>query len=346
LNIYTKTGDTGQTMLQDGVLIPKHHPVIKALAALDELNSVLGITISQLPPADSPELIQIQKNIMSVMSFLSAASEKTLHNGINTNFDDLFINETKHLESSIDKLSAMIPTIKSFVTYGTCPQSANLDLARAVARRSETYLSQAAKISDYARGAFPYINRLSDFLYMKARYADFEYSVVQTVQKEFVQQSSTVEQKNLSSVIPANNQNGTDITLSQAKTILEKIECKAKAMNLSIVAACCNTAGNPIAVHVMDGALLVSYEAAAAKAYTAAALKMPTMDLSKLVQPGQSFYGLEALGSGKILPIGGGVPLFDQSGRIIGAIGVSGGTAEQDHYLADFISEKEQPNAN
>jgi len=320
LSIYTKIGDKGQTMLQDNVLIPKHHPIIKALAVLDELNAHLGIIKSQLPSTQpAAEFEQIQKTIMAIMSIVSTASYKKSHN--NVNFNDLFNEETKALESEIDKLNAMIPSINAFVTYGTCPQSANMDLARAVTRRAETYLSQAVEESDYAKGASSYINRLSDFLYIKARYIDFEYSVIQAVQEAL---KGTIDKAAL------------PITLTQAKSLLEKIESKAKTLNLPIVAVCCNAAGNPIAVHVMDDALLVSYDAAIAKAYTAAALKMPTADLTGLVQPGQPFYGLEALGNGKILPIGGGVPLFDQSGRLIGAIGVSGGTAKQDHNLANM----------
>jgi len=85
----------------------------------------------------------------------------------------------------------------------------------------------------------------------------------------------------------------------------------------------------------MDGTLPISPEAAMAKAFTAAVVKMPTLELSKLVQPGQPFFGLESLGGGKLLPIGGGVPLYNQAGQLVGAIGVSGGTAQQDHKLAE-----------
>jgi len=338
MSIYTKTGDKGQTMLQDGVLIPKHHPIVQTLAALDELNAHFGTIKSKLPPTESlAEFEQIQKNIMAVMSLLSTASNKKLRKNHDINLDNLFADETKSLEVAIDRLGAMIPPIKAFVAYGTCPLSADYDLARAVARRAETCLSQAADVSDYAAGVFPYINRLSDYLYMKARYADFENTITQAVQEALLGHSPKIKAREPSSLTKTSDPKyDSDINLSQAKALLEKIEGKAKELNLPIVAVCCNAAGNPIALHVMEGALLVSYEAAIAKAYTAAALKMPTAELSKLVQPGQPFYGLSALGGGKILPIGGGVPLFNQAGRVIGAIGVSGGTAQEDHELANF----------
>ncbi|MCL2572410.1 MAG: ATP:cob(I)alamin adenosyltransferase [Defluviitaleaceae bacterium] len=290
-------------MLQDGILIPKHHPIIKALAALDELNAHLGQVGS--------EFEEIQKNIMKAMSLISTTSKN--HKSIIQT--DYFQEETKALEQNIDHYTSMMPRQTSFVTYGNCPKSTSLDLARAVARRAETYLSKAAEVSDYALWVFPYINRLSDFLYVMARYTDFEFSIVQAVQDAIGGQPQ-------------------ELNLASAKAIIEKIEYKAKDINLPVVVACCDAGGNPIAVHVMDGALLVSYEAAIAKAYTAAALKMPTADTSKLVQPGQPFYGLESLGGGKILPIGGGIPIFNNQGHLLGAIGVSGGTAQQDHELA------------
>ena len=314
MSIYTKTGDKGKTMLQDGVPIPKHHVIIQALAALDELNSYIGIVKSQQP---SEELDAIQKNLMTATSLLSTKSSKAAH-FYPQGLEEYFSEETKKLEAKIDEINSIMPEIKSFVTYGTCPQSAALDLARAITRRAETQLSQAAEKSDYAKAAFPYINRLSDYLYTKARYADFVYNVTQEVQKALN--------------LPPHETDG--LTLNKAKHLLEQIEHEAHKTHLPIVAAICNAAGNPVAVHVMDNALLISYEAAIAKAYTAAALKMPTSAVSKLVQPGQPFYGLESIGGGKIVPIGGGVPLFNNQGQLIGAIGVSGGTAEQDEKLA------------
>ena len=304
MKIYTKTGDNGKTKLQDGKPIPKHHPIIQALAALDELCVHIGAN-------KQPD--EIQKNIMTAMSIISTTSEKKHHTS--EGWDEYFSDATKKLEDEIDKTNSMLPPAKNFVTYGTCPESAVLDITRAVTRRAETMLSQAAEHSNYAQYALPYINRLSDYLYVKARYADFEHSIIKAVQN----------------ILGENTPTG-NLPLSHAKKILEKIEHKATKINLPIAAAICNAAGQPIAVHTMDNALLVSHEAAISKAYTAAALRMPTAELSKLVQPGQPFYGLEAMG--KILPIGGGVPIYDSNNQLIGAIGVSGGTTDEDHKLA------------
>ena len=121
------------------------------------------------------------------------------------------------------------------------------------------------------------------------------------------------------------------MTLDMAKVIVDAVEKRAQAEGKRAVIAVAGADGNPVAVHVMDGAFLVSYEVAVKKAYTAVAVKMSTMDLSVLCRPGGTFYGLQALD--KVITFGGGIPLV-RNGVIVGAIGVSGGTGEEDHSLA------------
>ena len=125
------------------------------------------------------------------------------------------------------------------------------------------------------------------------------------------------------------------ITLQLAKQLMEIIEKRAEAVGLKAVIALCNAHGNPIAVHCMDDAFLVSYDVATKKAYTSVAVKMSTMELSKIAQPVQTFYGVDKLDGGKIIIFGGGIPL-KVDGKIVGGLGISGGTGEQDHDLALF----------
>ena len=124
---------------------------------------------------------------------------------------------------------------------------------------------------------------------------------------------------------------GASLDLACAKTIIEAVEIRAREQGKAAVVAVCNAEGNPIAVQVMDGAFLVSYDVAVKKAYTAVAVKMSTMELSALCQPGGTFYGLQALD--KVITFGGGIPLYSD-GVIVGGLGVSGGTGEEDHDLA------------
>lgn len=85
----------------------------------------------------------------------------------------------------------------------------------------------------------------------------------------------------------------------------------------------------------MDGAYIASYDIAVNKTFTSASLKMSTAKLSKLSQPGQPLYGIQHTNEGKIVIFGGGEPL-ETEGSIIGALGVSGGSAEEDTALAAY----------
>lgn len=125
------------------------------------------------------------------------------------------------------------------------------------------------------------------------------------------------------------------LNLHTAKQLMEIIERRAEALGQKAVIALCNAHGNPIAVHCMDDAFLVSYDVATKKAYTSVAVKMSTMELSKLAQPGGTFYGVDKLDGGRIVIFGGGIPL-KVDGEIVGGLGISGGTGEEDHDLAVF----------
>jgi len=122
-----------------------------------------------------------------------------------------------------------------------------------------------------------------------------------------------------------------NLSLEKARKIIRAGEKKAKEMNLSAVFAVVNSEGSLIIEERMDNAILVSVEVAYKKAYTAAALKLNTQDLTALVQPGAMFYGLQS--DPKYIVFGGGM-LLKVDGKIVGAIGVSGGSAQEDIEIA------------
>jgi len=122
-----------------------------------------------------------------------------------------------------------------------------------------------------------------------------------------------------------------DLSLEKARKIVRVGEKKAKEMNLSAVFTIVNSEGNLIIEERMDNAILVSIDVAYKKAYTAAALKLNTEDLTALVQPGAMFYGLQS--DPKYIVFGGGM-LLKVNGKIVGAVGVSGGTAQEDIEIA------------
>ena len=122
-----------------------------------------------------------------------------------------------------------------------------------------------------------------------------------------------------------------NLSLEKARKIIRAGERKAKEMNIAAVFAVVNPEGNLIIEERMDNAILVSIEVAYKKAYTAAALKLNTEDLTALVQPGAMFYGLQS--DPKYIVFGGGM-LLKVNGKIVGAVGVSGGTAQEDIEIA------------
>ena len=132
-----------------------------------------------------------------------------------------------------------------------------------------------------------------------------------------------------------NINNKYEMSLSIAKRLTEKVELEAKRIGLNVVIAVSNSAARPVLVECMDNSYIASYDIAFNKAYTAVALKMSTIDLKALSQPNQSLYGIQFTNDGKIVIFGGGIPL-KVNGKIVGGLGISGGSEEQDTYLAAY----------
>ena len=130
-----------------------------------------------------------------------------------------------------------------------------------------------------------------------------------------------------------------DMTLDMALAISEAVRAKASEIGVKAVVAVSNRGANPVLVQCMDDSYIASYDIALNKAYTSVALKMPTWKLSELAKPGSSLYGIQFTNQGKIVIFGGGEPLFNRKGEIIGAIGVSGGSESEDTALAAYGKE-------
>lgn len=125
------------------------------------------------------------------------------------------------------------------------------------------------------------------------------------------------------------------MTLELARKIAKAVEEKAEEIGVKAVVAISNEGANPVLVECTDDSYIASYDIALNKAYTSVALKMSTKKLSTLAQPNGELYGIQFTNEGKIVIFGGGVPLVS-NGRIIGGLGVSGGSEEQDTFLADY----------
>ncbi|MEK3723101.1 heme-binding protein [Paenibacillus sp. FSL H8-0034] len=124
------------------------------------------------------------------------------------------------------------------------------------------------------------------------------------------------------------------LTLEIAKVLLEAAERKAKEMGLADDIAIVDDGANLIAFHRMDTARIAGIDIAQNKAWTSVAMKMPTSNLAQAALPGSPSFGINTTNHGKIVILGGGIPLM-KDGLIIGGIGVSGGTSAQDIEVAN-----------
>lgn len=130
-----------------------------------------------------------------------------------------------------------------------------------------------------------------------------------------------------------------EMTLEAALLLADKVKEKAKEMGVNAVVAISSKAGNPVLVECMDDSYIASYDIAVQKAFTVVSLKMSTSTLKPLAQPGGSLYGIQFTNGGKIVIFGGGEPLTNANGEIVGGLGVSGGSEAQDSALAAYGKE-------
>ena len=124
------------------------------------------------------------------------------------------------------------------------------------------------------------------------------------------------------------------LNLALARTLIAAAEQKAREIGQPMNIAVVDAGGNLIAHVRMDGAWIGSIDIAINKAFTARAFDISTKDLGENSQPGQQFYGIHASNGGRGMIFAGGIPL-KQGGVVVGAIGVSGGSGEQDQAVAE-----------
>ena len=124
------------------------------------------------------------------------------------------------------------------------------------------------------------------------------------------------------------------VTLDAAQKIVDGARAKADEIGVPMNIAVVDEGNNLTAFGRMDGAWLGSIDISQNKAYTARSFDMTTKDLAPLAQPNQPLYGIEASNQGRLIVFAGGIPLMDGD-AVVGAVGVSGGSVEQDHEVAE-----------
>ena len=390
MEVYTGYGDKGMTDLSHTKNVSKSDDRICLMGSVEELMSHIG-------------LVRVLVDDVDVVRMLEKISEtlKKIIDGVSDPYNREFkVSEdrTELLEEEIGRMKEIFSGEKLPILPGDSRVAAEVDVTRAVARRAERELALVSVKFGSDTGAKKYMNRLSDYFYVLARYVDVakikekKAEAAESVQgavrsenagTEIVEntvnvatnasvanaggqdpqlaqkndvQAFNVQDKTVTTTAGGNTamaQNDSmaantamiqevlkrmgiqgRITLDSAKRLIEKIEQEALRRNKPSVIAVCSPDGNPVAVHVMDGSFLVSFDMAVKKAYTSVAVKMSTMELSRLTQPGQTFYGLGKM-SDNIVIFGGGVPL-KVGDTIIGGLGISGGTGEEDNSLAEY----------
>lgn len=170
MKIYTKQGDAGMTSLLGEQQVSKTDDRIELLGTIDELSSFIGLAKAAIIEENKKEqLSYIQQILMQIMVGISDSScEEYRMNEV----------ELPKLEKAIDEVEQEFPRMKTFVLYGECEISARLDVARAVARRAERLFHKVNSNYKTDEKAIQYMNRLSDYLYILARYEDYKYKQI------------------------------------------------------------------------------------------------------------------------------------------------------------------------
>lgn len=168
LKIYTKTGDGGKTSLIGGTKVPKSHIRIESYGTVDELNSWIGLCGDHITDEASRIMLkEIQDRLFTIGSSLACDPDKEPLMKI----PDLKQEDIKLLELSIDTMNETLPVMKSFILPGGHVAVSNLHIARCVCRRAEricVHMQEEQIFIDPL--VIQYLNRLSDYLFVLARY--------------------------------------------------------------------------------------------------------------------------------------------------------------------------------
>ena len=152
MRIYTKTGDKGETSLFGGQRVPKDTLRIEAYGTVDELNSMIGIVLADMPP---PEVLGAD-----LATPRSVAARRVRRIGQR---------DVRTLEKHIDRIETQLTTLRTFILPGGSPAGAQLHLARTICRRAERIVVRVSRSEDIGEKITTFLNRLSDLLFVLAR---------------------------------------------------------------------------------------------------------------------------------------------------------------------------------
>ena len=166
--IYTRTGDGGETGLADGSRVAKDHPLAQAIGDVDELNSALGIAVLAIADADARSMLgRVQNELFDLGADLATPGDDFEPTEMALRVVQAQIDR---LETEIDRMNEVLEPLRSFILPGGAGGSAELHLARSIARRAERSVLTAARKVPLNPLARVYLNRLSDHLFVLCRW--------------------------------------------------------------------------------------------------------------------------------------------------------------------------------
>lgn len=170
MKIYTRTGDRGETSLFGGTRVAKNDPRIEAYGTIDELNSFIGVARASWPasPCDG-ELAHVQSDLFDAGAHLASPGT--------SRFAGIDASRIESLERGIDAMEAELAPLKNFILPGGSLAAAQLHVARSVCRRAERLVVALHDESAPTQSTIAYLNRLSDYLFVAARFANLRNGV-------------------------------------------------------------------------------------------------------------------------------------------------------------------------
>ncbi len=177
MKIYTKSGDTGETSLWGGSRVSKSHPRVRTYGTVDEANCCLGVAIAHLPAEGSEtiaRLTRVQNELFQVGSELATQA------GAKNACPFVGLIEIELLEKEIDSMETVLPQLQNFILPGGSPAGSALHLSRTVIRRAERECVEFGSHEPIRPELVQYLNRLSDYLFVSARFVNFKMKCPET----------------------------------------------------------------------------------------------------------------------------------------------------------------------
>ena len=170
MKIYTRTGDRGETSLFGGARVAKNDPRIEAYGTVDELSSFIGVARASWPgsPVDD-QLHQAQIDLFEIGAHLASPGT--------SRFPGVDASRIEELERAIDAMTSELAPLTSFILPGGSASAAHLHVARTVCRRAERLVVALHDESDATQSTIAYLNRLSDYLFVAARFANAKHGI-------------------------------------------------------------------------------------------------------------------------------------------------------------------------